>query len=137
MPSSGSARARTATAAAPRREPRVDPPHLEVVAPGTRRKLRLRILGGLAATLLFGALLGLAVFHSMLVQGQLGLDRADKEIQQEQTRQRELRQQVAQLGAPERILAAAAALGMVQPDSREYLPAVVPGSVVPPPKAGG
>jgi hypothetical protein len=137
MPASGAARGQAVAATAPRRATRPDPPHLEVVTPATRRKLRLRILGGLAFTVLFGALLGLAVFHSMLVQGQLGLDRADKEIQQEQMRERELRQQAAQLGAPERILAAAAALGMVQPDTREYLPAVVPGSVVPPPEAGG
>jgi cell division protein FtsL len=81
-------------------------------------------------------LLGLAVFHSMLVQGQLGIDRADDQIEQEQMRQRELRKQVAALEAPERIVAEATARGMVQPENRAYVPAVVPGTVVPPPEAG-
>ena len=47
-------------------------PNLEVVAPAPapRRVRRLRLLGALAAVLLFGSLLGLAVFHSVLVQGQ-------------------------------------------------------------------
>ena len=85
--------------------------------------------------LLFVAMLGVAVFHSMLVQGQLGLDRTDDQIEQEQMRQRELREQVAALAAPDRIQAEAIARGMVQPENRAYLPAVVPGAVVPPPEA--
>jgi cell division protein FtsL len=93
------------------------------------------MVGGLAAVLLFAALLGLAVFHSMLVQGQLGIDRADDQIEQEQMHQRELREQVAALAAPGRIVAEATRRGMVQPQQRAYLPAVVPGAVVPPPEA--
>jgi cell division protein FtsL len=93
-------------------------------------------LGGLALLLVFGTLLGLAVFHSMLVQGQLGIDRADDQIEQEQMHQRELRQQVAALAAPDRIVAEATQRGMVQPEKRAYVGAVVPGGVVPPPEAG-
>lgn len=127
-----------ASAVALRREERArsaaqERPALQVVTPV--RRPRLRLLGALACLLLFGALLGLAVFHSVLVQGQLGLDRLDEQIQQEQETQRELRRQVAELTSPERILAEAATRGMVPPDRREYLPAVVPGQVVPPPGA--
>lgn len=112
-------------------------PNLEVVTPNRapRRVRRLRLLGALAGLLLFGSLLGLAVFHSVLVQGQLGLDRLDEQIQQEQDLQRELRREVAMLASPERIIAEAQARGMVAPDRREYLVAVVPGQVVPPPGA--
>ena len=124
--------------AAPKREP-VARPDLEVVPPHRRTRARLGVFGGIAVVLLFGSLLGLAIFHSVLVQGQLRLDQANREIAQEQARERELRLQVAQLGAPERVLAAAEARGMVQPNDRKYLPAVVPGTVVPAPpttKAG-
>jgi hypothetical protein len=93
----------------------------------------LRVVGALAGTLLFGVLFGLAVFHSVLVQGQLQLDRMDRDIQAEQDQQRELRLRVGQLVAPERILQEAQARGMVQLDDREYLAAVVPGTAVPPP----
>jgi hypothetical protein len=128
----------TAAHAAPqaRRRPGTAPapPPLAVVA-RPRRVRRLRMVGGLAAVLLFAALLGLAVFHSMLVQGQLGIDRADDQIEQEQMHQRELREQVAALAAPDRIVAEATRRGMVQPQQRAYLPAVVPGAVVPPPEA--
>jgi hypothetical protein len=128
----------TAAHAAPQARRRPDaapaPTPLAVVA-RPRRIRRLRMVGGLAAVLLFAALLGLAVFHSMLVQGQLGIDRADDQIEQEQMHQRELREQVAALAAPDRIVAEATRRGMVQPQQRAYLPAVVPGAVVPPPEA--
>jgi hypothetical protein len=105
-----------------------------VVAPRSRRhlRLRLRMLGGFAVGLVFASLLGMAVFHSMLVQGQLDLDRTQDQIEQEQMRQRQLREQVAALGAPDRIIAEATALGMVQPEQHAYLPAVAPGDVPPP-----
>jgi hypothetical protein len=135
MSAAGSAATAAATARAPKRAPTTSAPALEVVAPAARTR-RLRVLGGVAVTLLFASLLGLAVFHSMLVQGQLGLDRTDDQIEQEQMRQRELREQVATLAAPDRIVAEATRRGMVQPENRAYLPAVVPGlAVVPPPSA--
>jgi cell division protein FtsL len=116
--------------------PRPSAPALEVVE-SPRRRPRLRVVGGLFITFVFATLLGLAVFHSMLVQGQLDIDRADDEIEQEQMLQRELRQQAATLAAPERIVAEAQKRGMVRPDDREYLPAIVPGAVVPPPEPEG
>jgi hypothetical protein len=92
------------------------------------------MLGGAAVTLLFASLLGLAVFHSMLVQGQLGLDRTDARIEQEQMRQRELREQVAALAAPDRIVAEtpAAWCGL-----RTAYCCSMPGAVVPPPETDG
>ena len=107
-------------------------PDLQVV-PRRASRSRLGIIGAIALTLLFGSMLGLAVFHSVLVQGQLRLDQTNRRIEQEQARERELRLQVAQLAAPERILAAAEQRGMVQPNDRKYLAAVVPNNVVPPP----
>jgi hypothetical protein len=126
----------TSAARAPQRVGVEERPDLRVVAPERARTLRLRILGAVAATLLFGALLGLAVFHSVLVQGQLQLDGLDDQIADEQVRQSELRFEEARLAAPERIQAEAARLGMVPPVDREYLQAVVPGSVVPAPGSG-
>ena len=84
-------------------------------------------------TLVFGSMLGLAVFHSVLVQGQLHIDRLDSQITTEQERETALRLQVAQLGAPARIIVAARDQGMVPPDDRKFLAAIVPGVVVPPP----
>jgi hypothetical protein len=137
-PDTGRGHAAVATSAvrSPQRVAVDERPDLHVVAPERARTLRLRILGAVAATLLFGALLGLAVFHSVLVQGQLQLDGLDDQIAEEQVRQSELRFEEARLAAPERIQAEAARLGMVPPVDREYLQAVVPGSVVPAPGSG-
>jgi hypothetical protein len=132
----GNAAVATSAVRSPQRVGGEERPDLRVVAPERGRTLRLRILGAVAATLLFGALLGLAVFHSVLVQGQLQLDGLDDQIAEEQVRQSELRFEEARLAAPERIQAEAARLGMVPPVDREYLQAVVPGSVVPPPGSG-
>lgn len=129
----GSARAAAAaaTTTAPREAHEMGPALGLVEAQRSRR--RLRIAGVATATLIFGSMLGLAVFHSVLVQGQLQLDRLDGQITTEQERQTSLRLQVAQLGAPARIIVAAGQQGMVPPDDRKFLAAVVPGTVVPPP----
>lgn len=135
---SSAAAAAVATATARRVERDKAPkarPNLEVVASERHRTLRLRVLGGVACVLLFGALLGLAIFHSVLVQGQLGLDRMDEQIEAEQELQRSLEKSYAELASPQRIWDAAIARGMVLPDEREYLPAMVPGQHVPPPGA--
>jgi cell division protein FtsL len=107
-------------------------PELSLVDAAPRR-LSLRVIGTVTCALVFAALFGLAIFHSFLVQSQLRLDQLERQINEEEAHQRTLRLQVAQLGAPERILAEAQARGMVQPDDRKYLAAVVPGTVVPAP----
>jgi cell division protein FtsL len=124
--------AAAATATAPREQVAPERPSLELVE-ARRSRRRLRIAGIATFGLVFGSLLGLAVFHSVLVQSQLRLDKIDARISEEQDRQNALRLQVAQLGAPERIISAAGEQGMVPPDDRKFLAAVVPGTVVPAP----
>jgi cell division protein FtsL len=132
----GAAAASSGSAAlAPARRPReeaAERPNLGVVE-RQRSSRRVRIALTSTVGLVFGSMFGLAAFHSVLVQGQLHLDKLDQRITAEQQRQTELRLQVAQLGAPQRVVVAAGDLGMVTPDNRVYLAAVVPGSVVPPP----
>jgi cell division protein FtsL len=98
-----------------------------------RSRRRLRMAGMSFVGLIFGSMMGLAAFHSVLVQGQLHLDRLDTSIVQEQERQTQLRLQVAQLDSPARIVVAAQGQGMVPPEDRKFLASVVPGNVVPPP----
>lgn len=134
-PRGTSAATATAVATAPARAPRErreERPSLELVA-AQRSRRRLRIAGITTFGLVFGSMLGLAVFHSVLVQGQLHVDQLDSQIRAEQERQSALRLQVAQLGAPQRIIVAAGEQGMVPPDDRKFLPAIIPGSAVPPP----
>jgi cell division protein FtsL len=109
------------------------PPALRVVTDERPSNVRIGLVGTVVLTLVFGSMLGLAAFHSVLVQGQLQLDRVNRAIQQEEAAERELRLEAGRLAAPERILLAAEANGMVRPDDRKYLAAIVPGSVVPPP----
>lgn len=133
----GAASAAPATAAALRPDraapsPGDERPQLGLVEQQRSRR-RVRIAVTSSAVLLFGSMLGLAAFHSVLVQGQLRIDQLDQRITAAEHEQTQLRLRVAQLGAPQRIVIAAGDLGMVIPDDRVYLAAVVPGNVVPPP----
>jgi cell division protein FtsL len=122
-----------AVAVEPRRE-RTDAsrrrPQLRVVdAPVPRR--RLMVFGaGAVAVLLFGSLFALAAFHTLIVQGQLKMDRLDRSIGKAQADRTELRFLVADLSSPQRILDAAARLEMVQPQDPVYLQPVIPGGAV-------
>ncbi len=110
---------------APEHAPRRRPP-LRVVdrrerSPRTRRR-RAAAVVVLATLLLFGALFGMAVFQTILVQGQARLDRLDQRIAAEQQRLEGLRVDVAALEAPDRIVAEAERrLGMVPPDEVLYV----------------
>ncbi|MBK9181215.1 MAG: septum formation initiator family protein [Acidimicrobiales bacterium] len=110
---------------APEHAPRRRPP-LRVVerperSPRARRR-RAAAVGVLAALLVFGALFGMTVFQTILVQGQARLDRLDQRIAAEQQRLEGLRVDVAALEAPERIVAEAERrLGMVPPDEVVYV----------------
>lgn len=126
------ASAAAAVAVQPARVERDKRASLEIVE-ARRSRRRLRIAGMSMVGLVFGSMLGLAAFHSVLVQGQLRLDQFDTRIEQEQAREMQLRLQVAQLGAPARIMVAAGGQGMVSPDDRKFLASVIPGTVVPPP----
>jgi hypothetical protein len=85
---------------------------------------------GLAGILLFGSLFGLAAFHTLIVQGQLKMDRLDRSIDKAQADRTQARFLVADLSSPQRILDEAARLQMVQPQDPVYLQAVIPGGAV-------
>jgi hypothetical protein len=79
------------------------------------------------------ALIVAVVFHVVLAEGQLELDRLSAEIAKQQQIYEKRRLAVAALSAPERIIDAAARLGLVlPPDPPAYL--TVPGA--PSPAAG-
>jgi hypothetical protein len=82
---------------------------------------------------LFATLLALAVSHTVLVEGQVQLDRLDARLVAEQARYQELRTEVAALESPPRIVHAAQQQGMVTPEDLVYLqpPAPDPSTVGP------
>jgi cell division protein FtsL len=93
--------------------------------PAPDRPLRLALLA--TAVLTVGTIFGAAIFHVLLIQSEFRLDQLNKEAAKEQTRYEKLRLDVAQLSAPERIVAAAQQrLGMVVPPQIAYLMAPAP-----------
>ena len=106
----------------PHAEPAVRPRHLRVVAPAERVRRRLTPANALVATLgVFLVLFAVAVAQTALVHGQGRLDRLDAQLSVEQARYQQLRLEVAQLEAPDRIVDAAQQQGMVTPDDLVYL----------------
>jgi hypothetical protein len=94
--------------------------------PAPDRPLRLALVAG--AILTVGTIFGAAIFHVLLIQSEFRLDHLNKEAAKEEVRYEKLRLDVAQLSAPERIVATAQQrLGMVVPPQIAYLmaPAVV------------
>ena len=79
-----------------------------------------------------GTIFGAAIFHVLLIQSEFRLDQLNKEAAKEQVRYEKLRLDVAQLSAPERIVATAQQrLGMVVPPQVAYLMAPAPPSANP------
>lgn len=106
----------------PRPRPTETPRHLRVVGPRERSARRLSPATGVALTaILFLTLFALAVAHTVLVQGQMRLDRIDAQLAAEQARYQELRTTVAEMESPGRIVSAAEDLGMVSPAGLVYL----------------
>ena len=89
-------------------------------------RVSVGLVGTLAFIFVFGALFGLAAFHSVLVQNQLRLDRLSRDVEREQARYQDLRIEYGQAAAPFRVLAQAGARGMLQSKSKEPLQAVLP-----------
>jgi cell division protein FtsL len=91
--------------------------HLRVVPPNRRARAALRLTpraGVMLTILLFVALFGVAVSHALLIEGQAKVDDLGQRVAAEQARYEELRREVAELEAPQRILAEATGkLGMV------------------------
>ena len=110
---------------------------LRVVDEAGGQPLAVGLLGAFAFLSIFGALLGMVVFQTLLIQGQHDLDRLDRDLVVEQERLAELNLEVAQLESPERVLRAAASrFGMIPPVERLPLDPVDPGSLgdrLPPP----
>ncbi len=105
-----------------RRVPEARPHHLRVVAPEERLRRGLTpLMAGLLAAFVFATLLAVAVAHTLLVKGQVDLDRLDSQLSSEQARYQELRREVAELESPTRVVAAAHQRGMVTPDDLVYL----------------
>ncbi len=73
--------------------------------PAPDRPLRLALLAG--AILTVGTIFGAAIFHVLLIQSEFRLDQLKKEAAREEARYEKLRLDVAQLSAPERIVATA------------------------------
>lgn len=92
-------------------------PRLQVVE-GRRQAVRLALV--LGATL-FALLFAVTAFQTRLAQNQLELDRTDDQISVERERYDQLRLQRAELLAPERLMAEAAALGMVPGSATEFV----------------
>ena len=98
--------------------------HLEVVRPGPKPRAHFRLTPKTGVTLtvmMFGALFGVAVSHALLIQSQTRLDEMDKEAAAEQARYEQNRADVAELESPDRIIAAAHDLGMVDPAETVWL----------------
>ena len=93
--------------------------------PTPDRPLRLALVA--TAILTVGTIFGAAIFHVLLIQSEFRLDRLNREGAKEAARYEKLRLDVAQLSAPERIVATAQQrLGMVVPPQVAYLMAPVP-----------
>ncbi|HEV3226384.1 MAG TPA: cell division protein FtsL [Acidimicrobiales bacterium] len=108
----------------PRRAPatRERRPQLRVVAEPRVRRLSLGAVTVLVVGGVFAVLFGLVVFHTVLLKNQQQLDHLDAQVTQEQAHYQQLRLQVAQLEAPQRILdVATTKLGMVPPAGTTYL----------------
>jgi cell division protein FtsL len=116
-------------ATAPARRPKAQPqprPRLRVVPPDyvppriRRRRARLVLVG--CGTLFALGLLAIASLHVVLAQGQFELERLETRAAAEQAKYDRLRLQVAELEAPERVVAAAQQrLGMVPAPGVTYL----------------
>ena len=98
--------------------------------PVADRPLRLALVA--TAVLTVGTIFGAAIFHVLLIQSEFRLDKVNKEAAREQVRYEKLRLDVAQLSAPERIVATAQQrLGMVVPPQVAYLMAPAPSGANP------
>jgi hypothetical protein len=100
-------------------------PKLRVVPTVRARRRRATVLGSLGCMLVFGFLIGLTAFQAQLAQNQIEVDQVARDLRTEQLKFDHSRLQIAQMQAPEVILAKAKKLGMRSPKPGEqpnYLP---------------
>jgi cell division protein FtsL len=99
-------------------------PELRVVdEDARRRRSRWRRLGLLASLVAFVGVLAAVSLHVFVVQSQFELEELQGQVAEEQSSYERNRLAVAELASPDRIVAAAEALGMVEPDEVTYLTA--------------
>ncbi len=100
--------------------------HLRLVETQARRRAgRRRLLVALGISIVAVVGLALVALHVLIAENQFKLDGLQQEASTEQASYEKLRLQVAELEAPARIVSEAEGqLGMVQPASVTYLPAI-------------
>lgn len=80
-----------------------------------------------AVLVVFGSLFGIVAVQTLIVQNRVQLDVVNSDLDVQRERNRQLRLQVIELEAPERILETAVTrLGMTRPEERNYLPGLDP-----------
>ena len=83
-----------------------------------------------AIIVVFGSLLGIVVVQTFIVENRVKLDAVNSDLAEARERNQQLRLEVIELEAPERILdTAVTRLGMVRPEERTYLPGIDPNLV--------
>ena len=133
-PARAEATARANAPAPTKRAPRPRPtPVPEIAAPprglrwisrgveALREGNQLGRVATLAAMALFASIFGVVVFQTLIVQGQARLDTIAARTTAENQRAKDLRQQVADLESPSRIVSEANRLGMITPGQVAYL----------------
>ena len=117
-----SRRGRSATTRAPARTRRTAPAPTKPAARAATRSFAIGRLGGLLAVVTIFALVSAVVFHVVLAQNQMELDRLNGQIATEQ-RTYELRSlTAATLASPQHLIEEAMRLGLVEPaEPAEYL----------------
>ena len=124
-PATGAARR---AAAAPQSRPSTRRPALRVFEPQPRRTSRRHLSRRghlwLAALLVVGSLLAIVVGDTMVAQGQVRLADLQSKITSQQAIQKAAQTEVAQLAAPERVVAQGILLGLTAPAQVVDLPQV-------------
>jgi len=118
----------SATTFAPRPEPRRRPaapqlpPHLRLVEAQPRERRLTRLVTGVLVAAIFAGLFSIVALRVLVAQGQVDIDRLTSSIEAKQAEQQGLRMTVAQLEAPDHVVAAARQrLGMITPATVTYL----------------
>ncbi len=94
---------------------------LEVVTPGRGPRRWMTVIGPIAVASLFAVLLAMAGLQALIVQGQTRLDQLDRELAEASTQRDRLGLRLAELESPDRIVAEARRLGMVEAPLVVYL----------------
>ena len=116
-------------------EERPQPP-LKVVPHQVRRR-RAGVVIALGVTFVFTLMLGLVAFQAKIAQGQMKLDRTERDLREAETRYAQLRLQVAQLEAPTGVIEEAKRLGLVRPAPKDVTYLKASSDVVGPVRAAG